>query len=808
MAIDKSAYQAPAGADPMEDDIQIEIPSEPIEGGTIDLEDGGAIIPFGNPMEEETALPEIDSLPPSANLVAYMDDDELDEIASDIISAQEEDDNAREEWKQIYMDGLDLLGMKIEDRTEPFDGASGVQHPLLAEAVVQFQAQAYKELLPAGGPVLTNVLGDVTNDRTEQATRVQEFMNYLITEVMTEYDPNMDQLLFYLPLGGSAFKKDYYDPIKERTCSQFITAEHITVPYSAASLEEATRIIHEFPMTGNDIMKYQATGFFSDEHLPDAGRPEISEIQEKVDELQGLTATSFEYDDEYTIFEAHVNLDYDLLASPEGIAQPYIVTLDKDSQTVLSIRKNYNPADPLRERLEHFVHYKFLPGLGFYGFGLIHMIGGLSKSATSILRQLIDAGTFANMQGGFKAKGLRVASDDEPIAPGEWRDVDAPGGVLRDALMPLPYKEPSQVLAGLLGNLVDSGQRFASIADMQVGDTAGQQQPVGTTVAMLERGTKVMSAIHKRLHYAQRKEFRILARLIKDSLPESEYPYEVVGAPKGIMKADFDDRIDILPVSDPNIFSMAQRVMLASQQLQMAQAAPNLHNEREAYYRMYKAMGISDIESVLKPEEKPEPITPLEEHRKVLQNKMLEAVPEMNHDVHIQMHLEFIKHPAIQQNIEFASNVAQDIMNHVKFKAAMIGQQTQQDPNMLEQQMMQEVMPQLIPQQPEDPVVAAQNRQMDIDEAYNQGRLDNEKRKQNMAFLSDREELQSEERIAQSRIFSNDNELGVKERLETLKAFLAAEDATAAQRQQYAELEGDILKHMETLKNYSSTWRH
>ena len=751
MNVEKSMYQMPVGSDPMDDDIELEIPEDEFDPNAEFeiMEDGSAEL-IG---EMDDVLPPLDQLPPDANLVEYFDDHELDEIASLIIEAYEADDEARSDWKQAYADGLDLLGMKIEEREEPFPGASGVHHPLLAEAVVQFQAQAYKELLPAGGPVEVKVVGDKTPERLLQAARVKDYMNYIITEEMVEYDPDMDQLLFYLPLSGSAFKKTYFDPAKQRTVSKFVTADRITVPYSATSLEDAPRIIHDFPLTGNDILKYQATGFYAESHLSAPQRADKDEIREKVDELQHTSPSYFEHDEEYTILEAHINLDDEMLADPETVvALPYIVTLDKDSETILAIRKNYDPEDPLKRRLDHFTHYKFLPGLGFYGFGLIHLIGGLSKSATSILRQLIDAGTFANMQGGFKAKGMRVAGEDEPIAPGEWRDVDTPGGNLRESLMPLPYKEPSQVLAALLGNLVETGQRFASIADMQVGDTSGQQQPVGTTVAMLERGTKVMSSIHKRLHRAQKQEFRILARLISQALPVEMYPYEVKGAPQGILKQDFDARVDIIPVSDPNIFSMAQRIMLASQQLQMAMAAPEQHNLHEAYRRMYAAMGVTDIESLLKPEQKPQPLTPLEEHRQVLMNQKLEAVPEMDHQAHIQMHLQFLTNPYMQQNIEFASNVVQDIFNHVTFLSKAQAQQTGQKPEYIQMQMMQQIMPQLTPPPQRNPMEELQSRQLDIEEAYNKGKLQNEQIKIQTQAKLDAEELASEERREAAKI--------------------------------------------------------
>lgn len=771
MAIDK-AYYNQYDVDPMKDDVEIEVTQNiPLTADNVfEMDDGSAYI--GENPDAPDELPPMDQVPHNANLVAYFDDNELSEIARDIIAAQAADDEARSEWKDRYIKGLDLLGMSMEDREEPFPGASGVHHPLLAEAVVQFQAQAYKELLPAGGPVLSKVLGDETPDRLEQAARVQDFLNYLITDVMEEYDPDMDQLLLYLPLGGSAFKKTYFDPSMERSTSPFITADHITVPYSATSLKKCKRIVHDFLLNGNDILKYQATGFYADSHLTKPPTTTPSAVQEKEDELHGLTPSVFDHDEEYQIFEAHVELDHERLLSPEGIALPYVVTLDKDSETVLAIRRNYKEGDPLFERLEHFTHYKFLPGLGFYGFGLIHMIGGLTQAATSILRQLIDAGTFANFQGGFKAKGMRVAGEDEPIGPGEWRDVDTPGGNLRESLLPIPYKEPSQVLAGLLGSLVETGQRFASIADMQVGDTSGQQQPVGTTIAMLERGTKVMSSIHKRLHYAQKSEFQILARIVADSLPEDEiYPYATEGSDKSIGKKDFDQRVDIIPVSDPNIFSMAQRVMLASQQLEMAQAAPEIHNLREAYYRMYKAMGISDIESILKPPEQPKNLTPLEEHRRVLENRKLEAVPEMNHQAHIEMHLQMLEHPFIKNNVEFASNLAQDIMSHVSMMAKLqMGMTPDQirDPQMqqggspqmqkpvdssqLEMQMMAEIMPRMTPPEPSTSVEQLQERQLDIDEAYNKGRLANEKLKIARDAEVDMLEMGSKERIEKGKL--------------------------------------------------------
>ena len=757
MAIDKPLYYDEGLVDPDADDIEIELPD--FSDANIEMmEDGSALI--GEEDESDPELPPIDTVPHSSNLVAYFEDDELDEMAENLITAWEQDNDDREEWKKIYAEGLDLLGMKNEERDEPFPGASGVNHPLLAEAVVQFQAQAYKELLPAGGPVLTKVLGDETPERLQQAARVQDFLNYQIMEVMEDYDDDMDQLLFYLPLGGSAFKKTYFDPIQKRAASVFITAEHVTVPYKAKDLKNSPRIVHDFYMDGNKLAKYQDSGFYSNVHLAkEITTRDQSEGDEKADEMHGIRDNShmFEYDQEYLILEANIDLDHELLNDGD-IVRPYILTVDKESGTVLAIRRNWAQTDEDKHKLSHFTHYKFLPGLGFYGFGLVHMIGGLTNSVTSILRQLIDAGTFANLPGGLKSKGMRVDGGDEPIQPGEWRDVDVAGGTVRENILPLPYKEPSAVLFQLLGALVDSGQRFASIADMNVGDVSGsQQQPVGTTIAMLERGTKVMSSIHKRLHKAQKHEFRILSRIIKDNLPDEAYPYAVQGAEQNVLKKDFDERVDVLPVSDPNIFSMSQRVILAQQQLTMAQAAPEIHNLREAYRRMYAAMGISDIETILQPEQKPQRITPIAEHRKVLMNQKLEAVKDMNHQAHIQAHLVMLKHPVVANNIEFSSNLIQDIMGHVAFIAISHAEKAKQqgqavDPATIELELFNQLMPQLMPPQQEDPMVKLQERQLDITERFNQGKLSNEQLKAEYDKLIEFVKVASAEKIAENKM--------------------------------------------------------
>ena len=533
------------------------------------------------------------------NLAELIDDGDLGRIYSDCVADFQDDKSSRKEWEDQYREGLEFLGMKFEERTEPFDGASGIIHPLLAESVTQFQAQAYKELLPAGGPVKTQVVGMMSPNADLQAARVQEFMNYQITQVMKEYDPETDQLLFYLPLSGSAFRKVHFDQSLDRPVSRFIPSEKLVVPYGASSLESATRITHIIDMSLNDVKKMQQSGFYKKSDISYASSPSYSDdgISEEIDELQGVKPSGGSGSDECEILEMHIDLDLpgfedlDEEGEETGIKLPYILTMLPKQSTILSIRRNYNQQDILRKRIDYFVHYKFLPGLGFYGFGLTHMIGGLSRGATSILRQLIDAGTLANLPGGFKARGIRIRDDDVPIQPGEFRDMDAPGGSLRDALMPLPFKEPSATMVTLLGMLVDAGRRFASIGDMQVGD-GNAEAPVGTTVALLERGSRVMSAIHKRLHYSQRIEFNLLAGLFKTYLPP-QYPYMTANGDQNVKQSDFDDRIDVIPVSDPNIFSMSQRVMLAQEMLKIRYCLRHLrpHNHNQLR-RLWKTQGL------------------------------------------------------------------------------------------------------------------------------------------------------------------------------------------------------------------------
>jgi hypothetical protein len=670
MAIEVQRY--PNKGNPLipseEEELIVEIPEEDPTAGGVEFQVGqnGEMLP----MSEITDVPQDDEH--NVNLANVLDESELKEISSELVGAFEEDKDSRDEWLTTFANGLDLLGIKSEERDMPFPGASGVIHPLLAEAATQFQAQAYKELLPADGPVNTKIVGIETPDVMAQCQRVKEFMNYQITEVMEEYDPDMDSLLFYLPLAGSAFKKVFFDSLLGRATSAFVKAEDLVVSYDTTNLETSPRISHILNITGNDIRKMQLNGIYRDIEIGSPGVVNLDDAKDKMDELQGLSKPTSDYI-EYTLIELHVNLELDDIDQYE-YAVPYIVTILEDSGEILSIRRNWKQGDELFRKKEYFIHYKFLPGLGFYGFGLIHMIGGLTKSVTSILRQLIDAGTLSNLPAGFKARGLRVQNNDEPLRPGEFRDVDVPGGVIRDALMPLPYKEPSAVLSQLLGVLIDSGRRFANIADMQVGDIGSQQLPVGTTVAMLERGTKVMSAIHKRLHFAQKKEFRLLARVFSRSLPP-HYPYAVAGASQEIKQTDFDDRVDIIPVSDPNIFSMAQRVMLAQQELQMAQAAPGIHNLREAYKRMYEALEVKNIDLILPPPPEVPPRDPISEQQAAIMGQPIKAFEFQNHDAYIAAHSAFLQNPMIQQNPVALQAVQANIQEH---QAMLYKQQIEQ----------------------------------------------------------------------------------------------------------------------------------
>ena len=619
----------------------------------------------------------------NANLAEDMDETTLKEMGSDLIEEYKKDRASRKEWEDAYIKGLDLLGTKYQEVTKPFKGASGVTHPLLAESVTQFQAQAYKELVPSDGPVRTQVIGLQTPATEQQAERVKDYMNYLLMEEMEDYTTDMDQMLFYLPLSGSTFKKIYFDALQDRPVSKFIPAEDLVVPYYASDLKDCERITHVIKMTSNEVTKKMAAGFYRDIDLIDSST-EPDSIQKKLNELEGVKGTGSDYLN--TILEMHVDLNLDEFEDFDDKAKkikiPYIVTVDEGSGEILSIYRNYKPDDATYSRTEYFVHYKFLPGLGFYGFGLTHMIGGLSQAATQSLRQLIDAGTLKNLPAGFKARGIRVRDDDQPIQPGEFRDVDAPGGNIRDQFFNLPFTEPSPTLYNLMGFVVQAGQKFAAITDSSVGNDT-QNRAVGTTMALMERGSRVMSGVHKRCYYAMRLEFKILARICGESLPP-EYPYDVYGGPRNIKQSDFDRRVDILPVADPNIMSMAQRVTLAQAQLQIAQSNPQMHNLHEAYRRVYEALGTKTIEQILKPPPKqPEPLDPAKENARSLQMKLLTVFEFQDHDSHIAAHMAFMGSRMVQINPQVYALLQSHISDHISFKAkAQVKEMIMQDPQM------------------------------------------------------------------------------------------------------------------------------
>jgi len=648
-----------------------------------ELPDGGAEI-----NTDPNAPIDQSQIPFDANLAEYLEESDLQKLADKLIGSYESDKQSRKDWEETYTKGLDMLGFKYDDRTQPFEGASGVIHPLLAESATQFQAQAYKELLPPAGPVNTEIVGEITPQVEEQAKRVKDFMNYQITHVMKEYDPDMDQLLFYLPLSGSAFKKTYHDSVLGRPVSKFVSSEDCVVNYMASSLEDAVRITHATKVDSNALRKQQVSGFYRDIPIT-SGSVSTSDVKEKIDELHGVSDSLASDDDEHVLLEMHVDADVPGFEDQSGIKLPYVITIDQYSTKILSIKRNWNQQDQLRNRVDYFTHYKFLPGLGFYGFGLIHMLGGLSRTATSVLRQLIDAGTLANLPAGFKARGMRIRDHDEPLQPGEFRDVDVTGTSIRESLLPLPYKEPSQVLFALLGFCVDAGKSFAAIADMKMGE-GNEQNPVGTTLALLERGTKVMSAIHKRLHYAQGVEFNLLARCIKMFLPP-EYPYMVRGGNRMIKQQDFDDRVDILPVSNPNIFSMSQRVMLAQQQLQLAIANPALHNLREAYRRVYQALDVDNIDALLKPDPgNPPPKSPATENSEAMRGTDPKAFPQQNHKAHIEAHAEFMFTRPVQINVQVYAMMESHILQHIAIMSAeQVEQQMQQQTQQMQQQIQQ-----------------------------------------------------------------------------------------------------------------------
>ena len=690
---------------PNEEEMDVSVQEEVSDKGPVEVtpeEDGGATIDF-----EPGAINIPGTESHFDNLADILPDDVLSPIGGDMVANYLDYKASRKEWEQSYTNGLDLLGFKYENRSEPFQGASGATHPVLAEAVTQFQAQAYKELLPADGPVRTQVIGAKTPATEQQSQRVKDYMNYLIMDQMKEYEPEFDSMLFHLPLAGSTFKKVYYDTNMGRVVSKFVPADELVVPYTATSLDDAESVIHTVKISENELRKQQVSGFYRDVELGPPGVATNNELEKKERELEG-TKRSGKQEPVYTLLECHVNLDLegfeevDAQGQPTGIKLPYIVTVEEGSRLVLSIRRNYAPDEPKKSKIQYFVHFKFLPGLGFYGFGLIHMIGGLSRTATSALRQLLDAGTLANLPAGFKQRGVRVRDEASPIQPGEFKDVDAPGGNLREAFFPLPYKEPSPTLLQLLGVVVQAGQRFAAIADMQVGDTK-QNAAVGTTIALLERGSRVMSAIHKRLYAAMKQEFKLLSKVISQYLPP-EYPYDVIGGARTIKQADFDDRIDVVPVADPNIFSMSQRITLAQTQLQLATSQPQIHNLYQVYRSMYEAIGVKNIDAVLPPPPPNAPKDPSLEHIDAMAMKPFQAFPGQDHQAHITAHLNFMSTNMVRNNPPIMAAIQKNILEHISLMA-----QEQIQLEFREQLMQMQAMQQAAAQ---NPMAAQQLQQM------------------------------------------------------------------------------------------------
>mgnify|MGYP000141489901 CR=1 FL=1 len=669
MAIEKSmdqieddvsldALESITGDDPDEIEIQIVDP----EAVAIEADGEGIIFDFS---EDDDLSPEDHD----DNLAEYIEEDELRSMALELINDFESDREARRDWAHAYVNGLDLLGMKSEPRSDPWQGASGVFHPMLTEAVVRFQAQAMGELFPPAGPVRTKILGEYEGEVVKQAKRVEEELNFQLTEEMIEYRDELEQMLFHLPLAGSAFKKIYHDPIMERPVATFVPAEDFVVPYGASDLQTCERYTHVMKKTPVEIMKLQIEGMYLDIDLP-APAPDISDIQKKYDDMSGEDAV-IDDDDRHTILEMHVTMNMpEQVDDPDGVPRPYVVTIDKSSATVLSIRRNWYEDDPKKIKRMHFVHYKYLPGMGFYGLGLIHMVGGLAKSATSILRQLIDAGTLSNLPAGLKAKGARITGDSTPLQPGEWRDVDVPGGSIREALFPLPYKEPSGVLYQLLGNVVEEGRRIGSVADIQVGNM-NPEAPVGTTLALLERSMKVMTGVQARLHAAMKRELRLIAGVIRDYM-DSEYAYDREG--EYDRQEDFSSRVDVVPVSDPNAATMAQRVVQYQAALQLAQQAPHLYDMGRLHRQMLEVLNIQDADEIIKLPEDLKPMDPVAENMAILRQEPVKAFAYQDHEAHIRVHMAAMQDPKIQQMIgqsPFASAIGNSASAHITEHVAM-----------------------------------------------------------------------------------------------------------------------------------------
>ncbi len=649
MAIEKALSEMPVTIDELLPDFEEELVDDDAVSVVVETEDGGVLIDFD---PDSSLMAHVDF---GANLADHMDDSDLGSLASELVGQYRGDKNSRKDWEESYVKGLDQLGMKIDDRTSPWEGACGVTHPILSEAVVRFQSQAIGEIFPAGGPVKTRIVGKLTPQKEKQSHRVQNFMNYLATEVMTEYRPETEKLLFSLPLAGSAFRKIYWDPSMDRPCAMFIPSEDLVVSYGASSLRTCERITHVMKRSANDVRKLQVSGFYRDVDLLDDPVSE-GRIQEKYDELTG-ESPSYDADGRHTILEMHVDVDLkgfedmDESCEPTGIALPYVVTIDQGSRTILSIRRNWVESDPNRMRREHFVHYEYVPGLGFYGFGLVHMIGGIAKSATSILRQLVDAGTLNNLPGGLKSRGLRIRGDDTPISPGEFRDVDVPSGSIAENITFLPYKEPSTVLANLLGNIVEEGRRFASLTDLNISDM-NQQAPVGTTLALMERSMKVMTAVQARLHAAMKDEFKILEEIVRDHSPHA-YPYDLEGD-EVMQPEDFDDRVDVIPVSDPNSSTMAQRIMQYQAALQLAGTAPQLYDLPKLHRQMIDVLGIEDPDQIVPLEDEVPARDPVTENMNLILGDPVKAFMWQDHEAHIQAHMSAAQEPRLAELLAMA----------------------------------------------------------------------------------------------------------------------------------------------------------
>tara|TARA_R110002073_G_scaffold150953_2_gene305081 strand:+ start:844 stop:3312 length:2469 start_codon:yes stop_codon:yes gene_type:complete len=653
MAIERQPATPIEGTVEQESPEAISIAIENPESVSIETEDGGMIIDF-DPNSKEAGDEDFDS-----NLADFMDDSDLSDLGNELISSYKNDKESRSDWEETYTKGLDQLGLKMEERTTPWSGACGVFHPMLSEAVIRFQSQSITEMFPAQGPVRTKIVGKITEDKQKQAQRVEDYLNYLLTHEMSEYRTETEKMLFSLPLAGSAFRKVYFDPSLDRPSSIFIPAEDVVINYGASDLETCERATHVMRKSSNAVRKMQVNGFYKDIDLPDSSRS-YSDIDKKYDEITGESST-FNYDNNHTILEMQVDLDLkgyeetNESGEETGVAIPYVVTVDFPSGIILSIRRNYFEDDPKKIRRMHFVHYQYLPGLGFYGFGLIHMVGGLAKSATSILRQLVDAGTLSNLPGGLKARGLRIKGDDTPIMPGEFRDVDVPGGAIRDNIAFLPYKEPSATLYQLLQNIVEEGRRFASISDMKISDM-NNQAPVGTTLALMERNQKVMSAVQARLHAAMKKEFDILVGIVRD-FTEPAYPYET-DEEEFIKAEDFDKRIDVLPVSDPNAATMAQRIMQYQAAMQLSQTAPNMYDLPELHRQMLGVLGINDVDNIVPDKDDIKAVDPVTAVQNLINGKPVKAFINQDHDAHIEVIASVQQNQEIMETVEKSPNAA------------------------------------------------------------------------------------------------------------------------------------------------------